>query len=56
MGRKTDVVGLDPETFDHGQTDFVLREAHAIAHEIKEAIRGLPGVADAVIHVDVHGE
>ena len=36
--------------------ELSIREAHAIAHEIKEAIRGLPGVADAVIHVDVHGE
>ncbi|GAB6063912.1 cation diffusion facilitator family transporter [Deferrisoma palaeochoriense] len=38
------------------QPDLTVREAHAIAHRIKEAIRGIPGVADAVIHVDVHGE
>ncbi len=36
--------------------ELTIREAHAIAHEIKQAIRRLPGVADAVIHVDVHGE
>lgn len=36
--------------------DLTVREAHAIAHEIKEAIRSLSGVSDAVVHVDVHGE
>lgn len=36
--------------------DLTIREAHAIAHRLKEAIRGLPGIADAVVHVDVHGE
>ncbi len=36
--------------------ELTVREAHAIAHRIKEAVRALPGVADAVIHVDVHGE
>jgi hypothetical protein len=28
-GRDADVVGLDPETFDHRQTDFALHGAHA---------------------------
>ncbi len=36
--------------------ELTVREAHAIAHELKEAVRRLPGVADAVIHVDVHGD
>ncbi len=36
--------------------ELTVREAHAIAHELKEAVRKLPGVADAVIHVDVHGD
>ncbi len=36
--------------------DLTIREAHGIAHRIKEAIRGLPGIADAVVHVDLHGE
>ncbi len=35
---------------------LTVREAHGIAHAIKEAVRSLPGVSDAVIHVDVHGE
>jgi len=36
--------------------DLTIRQAHAIAHRLKEAIRGLPGIADAVVHVDLHGE
>lgn len=31
LGRDADVIGLDPETFDHGQSDFILRDAHATA-------------------------
>jgi divalent metal cation (Fe/Co/Zn/Cd) transporter len=36
--------------------DLTIRDAHAIAHRLKEAVRVLPGIADAVVHVDVHGE
>ncbi len=36
--------------------DLTVRDAHAIAHRLKEAIRALPGIADAVVHVDLHGE
>lgn len=36
--------------------DLTIRDAHAIAHRLKEAIRKLPGIADAVVHVDLHGE
>lgn len=36
--------------------DLTIRDAHDIAHRIKTALRGVPGVCDAVIHVDVHGE
>lgn len=36
--------------------DLTIRDAHAIAHRLKEAIRRLPGIADAVVHVDLHGE
>jgi cation diffusion facilitator family transporter len=36
--------------------DLTIREAHAIAHRLKSAIRELPGIADAVVHVDLHGE
>jgi cation diffusion facilitator family transporter len=36
--------------------DLTVRDAHEIAHRIKERVRGIDGVADAVIHVDVHGE
>jgi len=36
--------------------DLTIRQAHAIAHRLKEAIRGLPGISDAVVHVDLHGE
>jgi cation diffusion facilitator family transporter len=35
---------------------LTIREAHEIAHRIKEGVRRLSGVSDAVIHVDVHGE
>lgn len=36
--------------------DLTVRQAHQIAHRLKEEVRRLAGVADAVIHVDVHGE
>lgn len=41
-------IEVDPE--------LTIRDAHAIAHRLKEAVRVLPGIADAVVHVDVHGE
>ena len=41
-------IEVDPE--------LTVRDAHAVAHRLKEAVRDLPGIADAVVHVDVHGE
>ncbi len=35
---------------------LTIREAHAIAHRLKASVRALPEIADAVVHVDVHGE
>ncbi|GAB4275579.1 MAG: hypothetical protein Kow0092_31200 [Deferrisomatales bacterium] len=35
---------------------LTVEQAHLIAHRLKEAVCALPEVADAVIHVDVHGE
>lgn len=35
---------------------LTVRESHDIAHEIKTGLRSLADVADAVIHVDIHGE
>jgi divalent metal cation (Fe/Co/Zn/Cd) transporter len=32
---------------------LTVREAHAVAHRLKEAVRRVAGVTDAVIHVDV---
>jgi cation diffusion facilitator family transporter len=36
--------------------ELTIRDAHDIAHNIKRRVRAIRGVADAVIHVDVHGE
>ena len=36
--------------------DLTVRDAHDIAHRIKQRVREIDGVADAVIHVDVHGD
>jgi divalent metal cation (Fe/Co/Zn/Cd) transporter len=36
--------------------DLTIRTAHDIAHRIKQRVRTIDGVADAVIHVDVHGD
>ncbi|MDW7709975.1 MAG: cation-efflux pump [Deferrisomatales bacterium] len=35
---------------------LALQEAHAVAHRLEEAVRALPGIVDAVVHVDIHGE
>lgn len=60
LGRDADVVGLDPETFDHGHTNFVLREAHAIApcracHKADKKYREAPALCnDCHKEDDVH--
>jgi cation diffusion facilitator family transporter len=46
------LLNMDIEVDPH----LSLRDAHAIAHRLKQAVRALPGVCDAVVHVDVHGE
>jgi Cytochrome c3/Cytochrome c7 and related cytochrome c len=47
VGRDADVVGLDPDTFDHTRTDFKLEGAHAAArcarcHEADKKYREAP--------------
>ena len=50
--QRFDLLNLDIEV----DPKLTVRESHDIAHEIKTGLRSLEDVADAVIHVDIHGE
>jgi len=59
-GRKADIVGLAPETFDHARTDFKLAGSHVTAnciacHETGKKFREAPhGCVDCHREDDVH--
>ncbi len=35
---------------------LTVQQSHRIAHRIKQGVKAMEGVADAVIHVDIHGD
>jgi hypothetical protein len=56
IGRDADIVLLDPQTFDHGRTDYPLKGVHlqvpcASCHKPDKAFREAPGTC-----FDCHGE